>query len=180
VYGALRPRTSRRVLRPIHSYCALPFWSSGFYPLRFGGLPGFIGPESSVLFRGLPSDAPFLETALALLAYGSESVALPSGNHKSQGSEFGVVIIPVLTQHFITFELWTSCMKLHNTRCHFQEVSHRRDRGDRKDYLKFSFSAFSAFSAVNCYVSFSIRPAVFWPAAGLNREPITLIHNIIK
>jgi hypothetical protein len=28
----------------------------------------------------LPSDAPFLETTLALLAYGSESVALPSGN----------------------------------------------------------------------------------------------------
>ena len=28
----------------------------------------------------LPSDAPFLETALAWLAYGSESVALPSGN----------------------------------------------------------------------------------------------------
>ncbi len=55
-----------------------------------------------------------------------------------------------------------------------QEVSHRRARGDRRDYLKFSFSAFShrgvgtrpygpeaANSAVNYYVSCSIRPAVF-------------------
>jgi len=53
------------------------------------------------------------------------------------------------------------CMKLHHIRCHFQEISHRRDRGDRRDYLKFSFSAFSAFSAVNCYVSFSIKLAAF-------------------
>jgi hypothetical protein len=52
-------------------------------------------------------------------------------------------------------------MKLHNNRCHFQEISHRRERGVRREYLKFSFSAFSAFSAVKCYVSFSIRPAVF-------------------
>ncbi|MCJ7542917.1 MAG: hypothetical protein MUO88_24990, partial [Desulfobacterales bacterium] len=36
-------------------------------------------------------------------------------------------------------------MKLHNTRCHFQEISHRREREVRRDYLKFSFSAFSAF-----------------------------------
>jgi hypothetical protein len=87
-------------------------------------------------------------------------------------------------------------MKLHEIRCHFQEESHRRARGDRRDYLKFSFSAFShrgvgyipygfrlvelraysserpeaANSAVNYYVSCSIRPAVFLPAAGLAPE----------
>jgi hypothetical protein len=68
-------------------------------------------------------------------------------------------------------------MKLHEIRCHFQEVSHRRDR---RDYLKFSFSAFSANSAVNYYVSCSIRPAVFlasgWadppPAEHLNYKQI--------
>jgi len=57
-------------------------------------------------------------------------------------------------------------MKLHEIRCYFQEVSHRRARGDRRDYLKFSFSAFSANSAVNYYVSCSIRPAVFWAGGG--------------
>ena len=29
----------------------------------------------------------------------------------------------------------TSCMKLHEIRCHFQEVSHRRVRGERRDYF---------------------------------------------
>jgi hypothetical protein len=80
-----------------------------------------------------------------------------------------------------------ACMKLHEFRCHFQEESHHRARGDRRDYLKFFFSAVShrgvghrtygfrlvesraysserpeaANSAVNYYVSCSIRPAVF-------------------
>jgi hypothetical protein len=35
------------------------------------------------------------------------------------------------------------CMKLHKIWCHFQEVSHRRARGARRDCFKFSFSAFS-------------------------------------
>jgi hypothetical protein len=52
-------------------------------------------------------------------------------------------------------------MKLHGIKCHFQKVSYRRARGDRRDYLQFSFSAVSANSAVNYYVSGSIRPAVF-------------------
>ena len=54
-------------------------------------------------------------------------------------------------------------MKLHNIRCHFQEISHSGERGDRRDYLKFSFSA---FSAVNCYVSFSIKLAAFQASGG--------------
>jgi hypothetical protein len=91
-------------------------------------------------------------------------------------------------------------MKLHEIQCHFQEVSHRRARGDRRDYLKFSFSAFShrgvgtrpygfrlvepiaysserpeaANSAVNYYVSCSIRPAVFLAGGGADLKPDTL------
>jgi hypothetical protein len=59
-------------------------------------------------------------------------------------------------------------MKLHEIRCHFQEISHRRDRGDRRVYLIFFFSAISAFSAVNCYVSSLI--ILVASAAELNPE----------
>jgi hypothetical protein len=53
------------------------------------------------------------------------------------------------TTKFLLRSDWTlaarggACMKLHEIRCHFQEVSHRRARRDRRDELKFSFSAFS-------------------------------------
>jgi len=64
-------------------------------------------------------------------------------------------------------------MKLHEIRSHFQEVSHRRARGDRRDYLKFSFSAFSANSAVNYYVSGSFRPAVFLASGWADTRHLT-------
>jgi hypothetical protein len=63
-------------------------------------------------------------------------------------------------------------MKLHNIRCHFQEIFHRRERGDRRDYLiKFSFSA------ANCYVSFSIRPAVFLAGGWAVIRPTSVIYD---
>jgi hypothetical protein len=47
----------------------------------------------------------------------------------------------------------------------FQEVSHRRDRRVRREYLIF-FSAFSAISAVNSYVSLLIKLAAFQASGG--------------
>ena len=85
--------------------------------------------------------------------------------------------------------LASSCprIKLHEIQCHFQEVSHRRARGDRRDYLNFFFSAFShrgvghrpygpeaANSAVNYYVSRSIRLAAFQARAGPAVDPFSL------
>jgi len=59
-------------------------------------------------------------------------------------------------------------MKLHKIRCHFQEVSHRRERGDRRDRRDYLFffnclRTSSAHSAVNYYVSFSIKLTVLLP-----------------
>jgi len=93
----------------------------------------------------------------------------------------------------ITIDIHTSCqafnffpfnfevdrelrMKLQNNRCHFQEISHRRERGVRRDYLKFSFSAFSAFCGELLCFFFDLTGRspkagkFFWPAAGLNPE----------
>jgi hypothetical protein len=88
-------------------------------------------------------------------------------------------------------------MKLHEIRCHFQEVFHRRARGDRRDYFYFFFSAFShrgvghrpygfrlveprsysserpeaASSAVNYKFLFRFDRPLFRPEAALSPKP---------
>jgi len=56
---------------------------------------------------------------------------------------------------------------------HFKEISHRRERRARRDYLKLSFSAISARSAVNRYASFTTRQDARGQAA-LVKKPLKM------